>query len=414
MAASIRSLQGGTRLLFDSVQGVTNTVERMHESIARQATPWRNLSLRQDAGARPGKARPGRAHGIIASAVYATIRGINGTLREGVDASFELFAKDMDSPDRSRPEIRLASALNGAFGDHLEDTGNALAIPMQLLAGHAPLQITRAALACALPQASPHLVVLVHGLGLSELSWQRKGAAGLEGRLQEALQSTTLSLRYNSGRHISTNGREFAQLLQQLCEAWPVPVESLSLVGHSMGGLVIRSACWYAAESQADWLQHLQRVVCLGTPHHGAPLEKAGHAFNAALQKLPYTEALTLGRRRSAGVKDLQYGDLLDEDWQPHHPDMPRPDTRKVVPLLPEVDYYFAAATVGRHRRDTLGHILGDLLVRLDSAVGIHADELRQLNVKPENCRIFHDRHHFDLLSDQQVQEQIIEWLHRD
>ena len=118
-----------------------------------------------------------------------------------------------------------------------------------------------------------------------------------------------------------------------------------------------------------------------------------------------------MGRRRSAGIKDLHYGDLLDEHWQGDHPEQPRPDTRRVVPLLPGVDYYFAAATLGRDENDPLGRLLGDLLVRLDSAVGEHKDDLRRLHIKPENCRIFHEKNHFDLLDDARVQRQVIQWL---
>lgn len=129
------------------------------------------------------------------------------------------------------------------------------------------------------------------------------------------------------------------------------------------------------------------------------------------MQAIPYTAPLAFGRRRSAGIMDLRYGDLLDEDWQGHHPDRHRPDTRRIVPLLQDVDYYFAAASLGKNRHDPLGHILGDLLVRLDSALGSHADDLRRLNVKAENCRIFHARSHFDLLDDEKVQRQIIDWF---
>ena len=251
----------------------------------------------------------------------------------------------------------------------------------------------------------------MHGLSLSELSWSRKGAPCIGGRLEEELGCTPLYLRYNTGRHISTNGQELAELLGQLCEAWPVPVESLSLIGHSMGGLVIRSACWYAEKAQSSWLQRLQRVVCLGTPHHGSVVAKAGHALGVAMQKIAYTEPLDLGRHRSVGIKDLRHGDLLDEDWQGHDPDQPRPDTRRLVPLLPNVDYYFAAATLGRDRNDPLGHLLGDLLVRLDSAVGSHSDDLRKLDIEPENCRVFHEKNHFDLLDDERVHRQIIDWF---
>lgn len=400
MTTSIQTAQGSTRLVFDSVEGITNTVERVHENIARHSLLW----TLQAKG-------PVRAHGMIASAVYSMIRGVNATLREGVDGAFGLVPEIKGGPGLSAPEIRMAAALNGAFGDYLEDTGNALTLPMSLLAPPQQLELDGEALAAALPQASPHLVVLVHGLGLSELSWKRQGARCLGSRLQEQLECTPVYLRYNSGRHISTNGQEFSELLERLCEAWPVPVESLSLVGHSMGGLLIRSACWYAEQAQRTWLQLLRRVVCLGTPHHGSPLEKAGHAFNAFIRKLPYTQPLAIGRQRSAGVKDLRYGYLLDEDWQGHHPDRPRRDARRVVPLLAGVDYYFAAATLGKHSHDPLGHLLGDMLVGLDSAVGSHQDELRHLDIDPENCRVFHEKHHFDLLDDEQVHRQIIDWF---
>jgi pimeloyl-ACP methyl ester carboxylesterase len=400
MNTSIRTAQGTARLVFDSVEGITNTVERMHETISRHPLPF---SQQPD--------KPTRAHGLIASAVYSTIRGVNAALRTGVDRSFGLIPGGADDPHRSSGETRIAAALNGAFGDHLESTGNPLATVMTLMTPHQPLTLDRESLANSLPQASPHLVVMVHGLSLSELSWSRKGAPCIGAHLREELGCTPLYLRYNTGRHISTNGQEFAQLLEQLCEAWPVPVESLSLIGHSMGGLVIRSASWYAQRDQSTWLQQLQRVVCLGTPHHGSPVERAGHALDRAMQRIPYTEPLAFGRRRSAGIKDLRHGDLLDEDWQGHHPDRHRPDTRRVVPLLPQVDYYFAAATLGRHQHDPLGHLLGDLLVRLDSATGAHEDDLRHLNIKPENCRVFHEKNHFALLDDERVHRQIIDWF---
>lgn len=400
MALSIRAIQGGTRLIFDSVEGITNTVENMHETIARRPLPW---SPRPD--------QPTRAHGLIASSVYHSIRGTNGLLREGTDRLFGLATASFDGQRHSAAEIRTIAAVNGVIGDHLEATGNALAIPMSLHAGRRQLELSNPSIDESLPDASPHLIVFVHGLSLSELSWHRGDAPGLGDHLQDELDCTPLYLRYNTGRHISANGREFAQLLQQLCDAWPVPVESLSLIGHSMGGLVIRSACWYAELERRAWLANLQRVVCLGTPHHGAVLERAGHAFDVAIQKFPYLAPLAFGRHRSAGIKDLSHGDLLDEDWQAHRPDQPRPDKRRPVPLLHDVDYFFVAATLGKDVHDPLGHMLGDLLVRLDSAVGTHGNELKKLDVRPENCRVFHERNHFDLLDDARVHQQIIEWF---
>ena len=400
MSNSISTARGGTRLAFDTVEGITTAVERMHETIADRVVPWSEL--------RP---QDMPAHGLIASAVYGTIRGINGLLRQGTDQVFGLLHDTPATIDYSPEEIPTLAALNGVFGDHLEATGNPLAIPMSLRAGGQRLDLSADSLAAALREASPHIVVLVHGLSLSEQCWQRNGAVCIGSKLQETLGYTPLYLRYNTGRHISTNGQEFAGMLQDLYEAWPVPVESVSLIGHSMGGLVIRSACWYAQRNGSSWLQALQRVVCLGTPHHGSPLEKAGYSLDMTMQRMPYLAPLAFGKHRSAGIKDLRHGDLLDEDWQDANPAEPSPRRRRAVALMPGVEYYFAAATLGADMEDRRGRVLGDLLVRMDSAVGSHKDDLRKLHIKPENCRIFHEKNHFDLLDDERVQEQIIAWL---
>lgn len=401
MKTSMHTVHGGSQLIFDTVEGITNTVERMHETIARRPLPWAQ---------QPDQLTS--AHGLIASAVYSTIRGINGALRTGTGRAFEVLREPV--PDDVRPaaaEIRAIAALNGALGDHLETRGNALAIPMTLTTPKRQLELKLEALTSALPDASPHLVIMVHGLSMSELCWGSEESPCISSRLQDELGYTPLYLRYNSGRHISTNGREFAELLEQLCKAWPVPVESLSLIGHSMGGLIIRSACWYADKANCSWLQQLERVVCLGTPHHGSPVAKAGHALHAAMEKTPYVQPLAFARKRSAGIKDLLHGNLLDEDWQGHDPDQSRPDSRTAVPLLAEVDYYFAAATMGRDGNDLLGHALGDLLVRCDSAMGNHPDCMHHLNIEEENCRVFHEKNHMDLLADEDVHRQIFQWF---
>jgi pimeloyl-ACP methyl ester carboxylesterase len=402
MTTRIRAAHGTTRLAFDSVTGITNTVERMHSAIARGPLPV------------PRSAETGRAPGLIAAAVYSTIRGVCGALSDAADHSFRLASgfpsAEAGTSPGDRASIPMMAALNGSFGDHLEASGNPLAISMQLMAPEQPLSLDPGAMAAALPDASPHLVVLVHGLCLSEKSWSRKGAPSVGDRLEE-IGYSPLYLRYNSGRHISSNGQDFAELLERLCDSWPVPVESISLIGHSMGGLVIRSAGWYGEQAQCNWLRKLRRVVCLGTPHHGSPLERAAHALDVLMQKTRYIEPLTFGRQRSVGIKDLRHGNLLDEDWQGHDPDQPRPDTRRAVPLLPSVDYYFCAASVGKGPQDPIGQLLGDLLVRLDSATGSHAVDLRKLRIKPENCQVIHEKNHFDLLDDERVHRQIVDWF---
>jgi pimeloyl-ACP methyl ester carboxylesterase len=246
---------------------------------------------------------------------------------------------------------------------------------------------------------------------MSELGWTRKGQPDLGSRLHESLGITPVYLRYNSGRHVSTNGRELAGLLQQLLDAWPVAVGSLSLLGHSMGGLVIRSACWYGSRAAQSWIDALRRAVYLGTPHHGSPVERAGHLFDLTMRSIQYVEPLMFGRRRSAGIKDLRHGNLLDEDWAEQETGSALADRRAAVPLLDGVDHFFAAASVGRHRHDPKGHLFGDLLVQSGSAVGAHAEARKRLSVRPEHCRVFHEKSHLDLLSDAEVHAQVIEWF---
>jgi len=410
MTTTLQILTGSTRLVFDCVAGITTTVEGMHETIARHPLPWS-----------PEPDQPRKAHGLIAAATYSAIRGVNSLVREGFDLSTELQAvnEPVEQAPRSTSVTNAIAFLNGAIGDHLEATNNPLATPMCFTTPQQALTLNRDALCASFPpsraagtqQACGHIVVLVHGLSMSPMCWSKSGTPELGSKLQETEGCSPLYLSYNSGRHISTNGAQFAQQLEDLCESWPVPVTSLSLVGHSMGGLVIRSACAYAQRSDRLWLSKLRRVVCLGTPHHGSPVAKAGHGLNAVMQSIAYTQPMAFGRRRSAGIKDLRHGNLLDEDWCDIDPDTVHADSRLPVPLIPGVDYYFAAATLGEQEKAPLGRLLGDLLVRLDSATGAHTEANRNLNIKAKNCRIFHGKNHFDLLYDEQVQQQVLDWF---
>jgi pimeloyl-ACP methyl ester carboxylesterase len=400
MPVALRNLRGGAQLAFSAAAGLATAVEQMHETIARRPLPWNS---------RPD--HPSRAHGIIASGVYAVIQGVLGATAKGVDLSLRTLPKATAAePDTARV-IRCLAALNGVCGDHLEATGNPLAIAMEPVQCGLPVAVTPRGLAAAYPDPSPHIAVLLHGLCLSELGWCRDKQPDIGSRLHDSLGLTPVCLRYNSGRHISTNGQQLAGLLDELCSAWPLPVESLSLIGHSMGGLVIRSACWYGHQAGRPWLEKMRRAVYLGTPHHGSPVERAGHLFDLAMRSIQYVEPLSFGGRRSAGIKDLRYGNLLDEDWLQQDSGHGLVDRRLEVPLLNGVDHYFAAASVGRHERDPIGHLLGDWLVRSGSALGAHANAARRLSFRPENCRIFHAKGHLDLLSDAEVHAQILDWF---
>jgi len=107
--------------------------------------------------------------------------------------------------------------------------------------------------------------------------------------------------------------------MQMLLDAWPTPIERLAIVGHSMGGLVARSACHYATQAGHTLPGRLDDLVLLGTPHIGAPPERAGAWVDFLMEISPYSAPLArLGKVRSALIKDLRHGYVRDEDWQPH------------------------------------------------------------------------------------------------
>ncbi len=396
-------VKGGVSLVFDCVEGVTNTVERTHASIARFAAPGSQTLY----GTK-------RSHGLTSAAIYSTIRGVNGLLRTTSGQIFRHIPETKHGARTDATGTRLISALNGAVGDHLEATNNPIAVSMSLTNGKEQLELNRHSLASHFPSASANVIVFVHGLGLSDLCWQNDNGPTIGTLASEKHDYSAVYIHYNTGLHISTNGQALQELLSQLKAEWPVPIESISLIGHSMGGLVIRSACWYAQQNAAKFLSHLKRVICLGSPHLRAPLEKAGHALDVALQKIPFSEPFSLAKHRSAGIKDLRHGDLRDIDWKGGACSEKGSLMRKSVPLLQGVDYYFAAATVGSDNRDPIGVMLGDLLVRTDSATGDHHNAEQRISIKPDNCRVFHKKNHFDLLHDEDVHNQVLEWLKED
>jgi pimeloyl-ACP methyl ester carboxylesterase len=396
------SLLGASHLVCDGVKGLTHVVERMHETIARHPLPF---SKAPQAGS--------RAHGRIAAGVYETIRTVSGWARGGSSLALGPLVRSLEDPSASpssRSEV-IISALNGVYGDHLEASGNPLAIPMSFRADGVRVEPASERLETALPHATPHVLVLIHGLCMSD-RWHDDEGRGLGALLREELGLTPLTLRYNSGRRISTNGRELAHELETLLRQWPVEVESLTLIGHSMGGLVARSAGGHGADASHGWIAKLRSLVCLGSPHHGAPLEKGGNLLAAALRWSPYTDPLgLLGRVRSAGIKDLRYGNLCDEDWQGRDPDAVARDPRRPLPLLPEVDTYLAAATLAREGSDPRVDPIGDGLVRTASALGQHADARRRLEVPPERSHVFYGMGHLELMHSPTVHEKVVEWL---
>jgi pimeloyl-ACP methyl ester carboxylesterase len=321
---------------------------------------------------------------------------------------------------RPSPRLELAlGALNGVIGDHLERTHNGLGFPMEFRTAEGALILERTRLAQRYPRASRRLAVFVHGLAGCELTWRfyserHYGDANTTygSRLEEELGYTPLYLRYNTGLHVSENGRLLAALLETLVRAWPIPVDEIALVGHSMGGLVARSACHVAHARGAGWVGAVRKLVCLGTPHLGAPLEKVGNVAAWLLGISDVTRPLaTVLNGRSAGIKDLRFGYLLDDDWQARDPDALLDDRRHQVPFLAGATHYFVAATLTREADHPLARVIGDTLVRLPSAAGQARESARCIPFRVENGHRLGAMHHLDLVNHPLVYDQLRTWL---
>jgi len=258
------------------------------------------------------------AHTAITNGVYGALRGATAALGRAADSAIATRRAPAAPALSTTPRGAAAlGALNGLIGDELEREGSALRQPMSLRVRGEVVTPEREALAAAFPAATPRLAVFVHGLMETEFGWHWGGGPTYGARLAEDLGFTAVHVRYNTGRHVSENGRSLAELMEALVDAWPVEVDRLALVGHSMGGLVARSACYCADLEGAAWVRKVRHVVSLGTPHMGAPLEQAVHVASAALNALPETRPFgSFLRRRSAGIRDPRQSSSTSEPWR--------------------------------------------------------------------------------------------------
>lgn len=395
-------LRGMAQLATQASLGVARIAEGVHQSV------WRTLGA-------PGGPAPGQARGIT-GLIYQGVRNATQLLGSGVDTLLARLQPVLDAADNAQAATpqreAVLAALNGVLGDHLLASHSPFAIPMTLrLDG----EVLNPQALSPMPHATGKVLLLIHGLCMNDLQWhaQHQGQAVDHGAaLASALGYTPVYLRYNSGLHTSQNGRELAALLAQLITHWPVPVQELSVVAHSMGGLLIRSACYYARQAHLSWPDHLKNIVFLGTPHHGAPLERAGNWVDVILASTSYSAPFAkLGQLRSAGITDLRYGHVLDVDWQGHDRFHRKPDSRQLLPLPPGVACYAIAATLAPKRSALADRLIGDGLVPLHSALGQHDNPRRGLKFASTSQWITYRTSHLALLSSPEVTRKMLQWL---
>jgi pimeloyl-ACP methyl ester carboxylesterase len=401
-------IRGAGEVLGKAVAEPVSLASGLHEAIASR--PFRALG----AGALPVRI----VHDGVSRAVYTGVRRALETLpKVGASAAAGIRRSDGQPLSRSVGGGLALAALNGFAGDALERRGNALALDMAIRRAGEEVAPECSSLEAAFPDAANKLAVFVHGLCETDDAWRlappgrdRALRGGYGSQLKRDLNYTPLHLRYNTGLRISENGRRLATLLEEVARAWPVEIDEITLVGHSMGGLVARSACHYGDMAGAGWTASLRHVFCLGSPHLGAPLEKAANVAGWALARVPETRPLANAvNRRSVGIKDLRFGSCLEEDWCDCDPDEFLTDRCNEVPFLQHVSYYFVGATLTRDAGHPLGMLVGDLLVQFASASG--RGPRRRIPFELEHGRHIGGLNHFDLLNHPEVYEQIRSWI---
>ncbi|TCI01979.1 alpha/beta hydrolase [Corallincola luteus] len=402
----VKDLIGATQLSALAVTQVSHIAEGVHQAI------WSSF------GVKGGKAP--HTTGGITGLVYKSIRGTTAVLSKGaVSLLNALPLQTVVEGEESPKRANLMAVLNGVIGDQLQQTHNPFATPMTLRLNGELIDLSHAegteALFSGLSSTGGKILLMVHGLCRNDLHWQQQH----EGRLvnhgetvSQACGYQPIYLRYNSGLPVYENGRQLAEMLERLHGHWPESIADLTVLAHSMGGLVIRSACYHAEQCGMKWQRCLKHIIFLGTPHHGAPLELIGSWLHRSLLHTPFTAPFSrLAKLRSAGITDLRYGTVLEEEWHGEDRFHHRSDACRAVALPTGVNCLNVAATTASKASTLAKRLVGDGLVPLNSALGYH--DLAEKAQPFEDCHhhTFYSMNHLALLSRPEVGERLVDWL---
>ena len=377
---------------------VVGTVREVHGAVAGRV---HGINDRINGG---GPTVSHRLHDGISKVVYGGIRvGFRGCSTGLRAASRAGLGADMEASSRGR---FVRAAVNGLIGDRLRDEGSNFVFDMGVRVDGRDVVLDRQGVAAAYPGAGRDLVVFIHGLSENEAYWNRAARPKTEARREQPEKRsygerlvedgwTPVYLRVNTGLPIAENGVAMSALIDRLVQSWPVDVRRIALVGHSMGGLIMRAACAVTTDSDSPWTDLVTDVICLGTPHLGAPLERVVTKGVSALGRLP--EAAPFGRileYRSVGILDLRHGLASD------------------VQNLPNARYRLVAATLTRSPRSVTAGTIGDYLVPYESALG-RPKRGEEMFPGAETLHVpLAD--HFDLLNHDDIYAAIRGWLASD
>jgi pimeloyl-ACP methyl ester carboxylesterase len=361
-----------------TVERIVEPVEGMHRTIAGH---WVTRCG-------PASRKAESSHGGISSLVYGLVRVGATVLGAGLDTAMTHQPQTAQS---------FQAFVNGLWGDRLDRLHDDLATPMRLCGGSGTPVPIGPGVAAAFPEASGRLVVLVHGLARTERCWSGTDhAPGLARSLAAHPAFTPLSVRYNTGLPISVSGARLGALLEELAGHWPVQIDSIALVGHSMGGLVAATAAQASERAKHRWFDNLTDVVTIGSPHRGTPLEKLTQAVAWSLDLTPSSRPLAgFLNGRSQGIKDLGV-------------DNPGANDARAVDAWPDraspVRYHLIGGVVTSDPSHPVGAMLGDLVVRPPSSTSGTKQE-------PTHTVLIGGVHHAGLLNHPTVVDQVLGWL---
>ncbi len=382
----LQSALGLGHLALHGAGQITELVAEMHETIAHAPLP---LSRRT-----PDARRAPLPYRIV-SGSFTGLAGLLGEL------AGQLPDHDGEATPDNESRLLLRAVLNGVMGDKLARWNSPLALPMSFHDRHGQ----RLADSELHDDSSANLTLILHGLCMHDRGWMNPAHLAFADQLERNGHRVAW-IRYNSGLPIGVNGQELADRLQNLHGS---PQRKLHLVGHSMGGLLMRSACHYAEVSAHSWLGSLESCAYLSTPHHGAPYERMGHLVNSVTGVSAYSRPfMRLGNIRSAAIRDLRYGNIF-ADAQPEAWDINQKDSR---PPLPELVAHARHLLLGGGRDEqTADSWVGDGLVPVYSALGQHRDPTRELRGEQITRRQIEHLDHIAMLADERIYEQLVEWL---
>ena len=311
----------------------------------------------------------------------------------------------------------LVPIINGLHGDSMAEKGHPALVNMSFRYQYRDIKIEQLKDFYNFSNKKGKFVVLVHGLMNDDSIWhsepndllQRMGSF-----LEKQDNANILYIRYNTGRHISENGRDFSLLLQNLFDTYKSGLNELIIIAHSMGGLVTRSAGYFAEKLGLDWISVLKKVFLVGVPNDGSYLARIAHMTQYFFRKLDLTENDKIARLfdiRSNGIKDLSFGFLVDEDWKGQNYETQKSKKAKKVYPIPDVEYYLIGASVSENKeKKKIFTFFGDGLVEKESALSELFKE-KQIQSGMIHFKLFDNENHLSLLESEKVKDYVIDSL---